>query len=302
MQLAVFVHAALLALACATRPSTAPTAAPAAAAHYTGPVVDVHMHVMFADEGALKRLKADPAHLIEEVERSRVAQAGVIVMAARPGIEATRRLNDRLAALVRQHPARLFAIGTVHPGDGEAALQELERIKALGFRMLKLHPITQQLDLGSPEVAAVVRKATELGMPVLFDFSGILNAADLGKYVMLAVTNPEARIVLAHMGGTRFHDMLVLTMLQEYDWYRNNIWVDLSAVSELYARSPYKEQLVYVIRKIGVDRVLFGSDFPFVRTPTEAIDDVESLGLTADEERMIFYENAAALLQLQQRE
>ncbi|MCY1055655.1 amidohydrolase family protein [Nannocystis sp. SCPEA4] len=74
------------------------------------------------------------------------------------------------------------------------------------------------------------------------------------------------------------------------------------AVSELYARSPCKEQLVYVIRKIGVDRVLFGSDFPFVRTPTEAIDDVESLGLTADEERMIFYENAAALLQLQQRE
>jgi predicted TIM-barrel fold metal-dependent hydrolase len=138
--------------------------------------------------------------------------------------------------------------------------------------------------------------------PVLFDFSGILNAADLGKYVMLAVTHPEARIVLAHMGGTRFHDMLVLAMLQEYDWYRNNLWVDLSAVSELYARSPYKEQLVYVIRKIGVDRVLFGSDFPFVRTPAEAIDDVESLGLTADEERMIFHDNAAALLRLQQRE
>jgi predicted TIM-barrel fold metal-dependent hydrolase len=279
-------------------------AAPAAARgeHYTGPVIDMHTHVFFEGEGdALKHLHGSPEGLFQQINLSRLSKAGVIVIAPTPGIEKTRTLNDRLAALVRQDPDRLFAIGTVHPGDGEAALRELERIKGMGFRMLKLHPITQRLDVAGSDVAAVVHKAAELQLPVLFDFSGILSAADLGEYVMVAAKAPDAQIVLAHMGGTKFHEVLVLAALREYSWYRNNLWVDLSAVAKLYARSPYSEQLLYVVRRVGVDRVLFGSDFPFTGTPAEAIEDVKSLGLTQAEERMIFYENAASLLMLSAR-
>ena len=273
----------------------APQAPPPSRAHYDGPVIDVHIHFLAGDAehdslDALSRVLA----------YGRLRHVGLIAVVPRPDIDQTRRLNDQLAGLVRRHPRRLFAIGTVHPGDGAQAMAELERIKAMGFRMLKLHPIMQELDVSSDDVESVVRKASTLGLPVLFDFSGIANSADLGAFVMLAARVPEARIVLAHMGGTRFHEVLLLSVLQRYPWYRNNMWVDLSAVAAMYADSPYRDLLVHVIRKIGVNRVLFGSDVPFARTTSmEAIADVEKLGLTPAEERLILHDNAASLLGLE---
>lgn len=267
------------------------------AAHYRGPVIDVHTHVFFEGDGGVEARDASPAGLLAQVRAGGDVRAGAIVMATSPGIEETRHKNDRLATLVAQEPGLLFAVGTVHPDDGEAALAELERIEGLGFRMLKLHPNAQRLDLTSPAVDAVLAKAAALHLPVLLDYSGAFGAADIGPYVMLAAKHPDAKLILAHMGGTRFHDALLLAALRQYAWYRNNIWVDLSATAHLYARSPYREQLVWVIRQIGVDRVLFGSDFPFATTTAEARGDVEALGLTADEERRIFYDNAAELLE-----
>jgi predicted TIM-barrel fold metal-dependent hydrolase len=262
------------------------------AGHYTGPIIDVHAHVFFEEEAA----RATPEALLEQTRSVRLAAVGVVVMAARPGIEETRRLNDQLRELV-QRDRRLFGIGSVHPGDGAAALQELERIKGMGFRLLKLHPNTQELNMAGDEVAAVVQKAGELDLPILFDFSGAFKAADIGPYILLAIKNPKAKIILAHMGGTKFNDVLLLSVLKAEEYYPNNLWVDLSAVASMYADSPLEEQLVWVIRQLGVDRVLFGSDFP-IRTPAEAIGDVERLGLTLEEQRKIFYENAASLLGL----
>lgn len=268
-----------------------------ATARYDGPVIDVHTHVFFdGQSGGLPGLDGSPAGVLAAAEAPRVARAGVIVMAPRPGIAATRALNDRLAAFVQTAPTRLFGIGTVHPADGPDALAELRRFPALGLRMLKLHPNTQGLDLASPEVNAVVAGAGELGLPVLLDFSGLFQAQDLGKYLMLAVKNPRSKLILAHMGGTRFHELLVLKALREHGSYVNNVWVDLSAVAHLYADSPYRDQLVHVIRQLGTDRVLYASDFPFDRTPAQAIADVHALGLTAAEERQVFHDNAAALL------
>lgn len=74
-----------------------------------------------------------------------------------------------------------------------------------------------------------------------------------------------------------------------------NIWVDISAVPYIYEDSPYIEQFKWTIRKIGTDRVLFGSDYPFVPVE-EAIKSVEKLGLTPEEMKAIMYDNARDLL------
>jgi predicted TIM-barrel fold metal-dependent hydrolase len=46
---------------------------------------------------------------------------------------------------------------------------------------------------------------------------------------------------------------------------------------------------------MGVDRVLFGSDYPVV-DPGGALEAVAALGFTAEEQRAILYGNAAELL------
>jgi predicted TIM-barrel fold metal-dependent hydrolase len=47
--------------------------------------------------------------------------------------------NDGLIALAARYP-KIMPIATVHSYDGPAAVAELERVAARGFKVLKLHP------------------------------------------------------------------------------------------------------------------------------------------------------------------
>ena len=58
---------------------------------------------------------------------------------------------------------------------------------------------------------------------------------------------------------------------------------------------PFAEQFVWVLRKVGIDRVIFGSDYP-VDDPLDAIRAVAGLGFTEAELAAILHDNAAALL------
>ena len=63
----------------------------------------------------------------------------------------------------------------------------------------------------------------------------------------------------------------------------------------LFAGSPFAEQLTWVLRRVGTDRVIFGSDFP-VDDPLTAARAVAELGFTDAEQAAILHDNAASLL------
>jgi predicted TIM-barrel fold metal-dependent hydrolase len=98
------------------------------------------------------------------------------------------------------------------------------------------------------------------------------------------------------MGGTDYQDFAILTSLNKLNWFQKNIWFDLSGISDMYADSPEKDQIVWICRKIGIEQILFGSDYPYT-TPEDAISDTKALGFTKDELHKIFYENAMNLYQ-----
>lgn len=283
------------ALAC-THATTTPTPAQPA---YTGPLIDVHAHLRLADDDA-----ADPAQPRGTPElRAREQQAGathaaLIVMARQGELAATRARNDAAIAAARASDGFFFPIASVHPNDGDAAITELERLAGLGVRVIKLHPNTQKFDVAAPEVARVVDKLGELGMIALFDAFSPWDADQAGKFLLLAIQHPKARLILAHLGGVRFHEMAMFGLVRKFPWYPRNVWFDLSAVATFYADSPYRDQLVWTLRAIGTDRILFGSDWP-VDPPTTAAKAVRALGLTASEQSQIFYTNAATLLGIQ---
>lgn len=290
---------ALLLLSCAPpapeEGTPASTPEPArSAARYEGPITDVHVHVFFDEAIARSVSSQDPPVAARVAERIDLPEytAGVMVMAT-GSPEEVRARNDRLLAFVAEDPRR-FAIASVNPHNGDAAIVELERLAERGVRWLKLHPNTQGFDVADERVGRIVARAGELGMPVTFDASLVLDADQLGKFIELAMAHPQTQIVLAHMGMARFDEMVVLRVLEQYEWWQRNLWLELSGVSHLYADSPFAEKLVWVVRKVGVDRTLFGSDYPFT-TPAQAVEDVEALGFTAEELRAIFYDNANRL-------
>jgi hypothetical protein len=187
-----------------------------------------------------------------------------------------------------------YPVCSVHPDDGAAALDEIDRIAAAGAVWLKLHPTTQQLDVADPAVLAVVHKAAEHEMPVLFDAYSPWDANQPGKFANLATAVPEARLILAHAHGPGFAQLLVYDILRRYPGWQRNVWADISVTSPMLANGPFAEQFAWVLRKFGVDRVIFGSDYP-IDHPLDAVRAVADLGFTDDEQAMILHKNARNL-------
>lgn len=63
----------------------------------------------------------------------------------------------------------------------------------------------------------------------------------------------------------------------------------------MFANGPFAEQFTWVLRKVGTDRIVFGSDYP-LDDPIQAIRAVGELGLSEPELAAILHDNAAALL------
>ena len=261
------------------------------ACSYTGRSIDAHAH--FESDSApgriLPKVSGRPDVLLEEMDRSGVERAVLLVVPPGAELAAARELHDQVAAVLRTHPGRFIAIGAVQPEDGEAGLRELDRIAALGYRGVKLSP--SKLVLDTPEVQAFVARATALRLVVYIEGWWPGAAHETGK---LALAFPQGRFVLTHMGGIRFDDVLVFRLLELYPFYPRNVWFDLSTVAALYVDSPYAPQLRFVCRSVGTDRILFGSDFPLTGLEP-ALHAVRRLGFSRQEEQAILHDNADAL-------
>ncbi|KAA2245012.1 amidohydrolase [Chitinophaga agrisoli] len=268
--------------------------------HYNGKVIDMHVHVS-VKESENHAFSAQRTNTIQDIlafmPRSSIVKSVIITMARQGDMQDTRFRNDSIIALSHRYPS-LIPICSVHPMDGDSAFIEMERVHKQGVQIIKLHPNSQHFDVAVPEVAALVKKAGELHMVLLFDSYSPLDGDEIGKLIMLAAMNQDARFIFAHMGMVNFPQLLTIEALKKYPWYKSNIWFDVSAIAPILGNSPFRDQLVWTIRTIGIDQFMFGSDFPLF-DPTEAIKSVHAMGLTKEEEQKLFYTNATRLLGLQ---
>lgn len=262
------------------------------AAFAQAPVFDVHVHLR-AGEASLQEYKAG-------VESVGIELAGVGVMwfggphqalQGDPGkITAG---NDGVIALAARHP-EVLPIATVHPYDGQAALDELARVAARGVKVLKIHAHTQKFDVSDPRVLALVRKAGALDVVVLMDNAGIL-LGDSEKLFNLAVQAQETQFVFAHIGGLDFRFWNILALARTADGFAmDNVHFDISGMALIAADSPIEEEFVWTLRNVGIDHVLLGSDYPQM-TLAETVEAFERLDLNAEEKAKIRSGNALRL-------
>lgn len=267
------------------------------AQQYKGPVIDAHAHIRFGDTDALK---ADQPVGTEELRKldgqAGIRQSALIIIAAKGQPEQTRANNDRVLATAAASQGHFYAVPSVHPLDGDAALEELRRLAKLGVREIKLHPNSQNFDVSDPAVGAVADECGKLGIAILFDSYKPWDPSQPGKFLLLAVQHPQTHIVLAHMFFSQFREALTFAQMSKLGM-ATNVSFDLSAIAVAYQGSPIVPELVWTIRKIGTNHFLFGSDWP-VDNPGDALKAVRSMGFTAQEEQAILHDNAAKLFGL----
>lgn len=270
---------------------------PLAAGRYDGPVIDSHAHVRLADNDGLDDDQPRGTAALRALDATAgVQRSALIVMAGAGDPAAARAQNDALIAAAAADPGRFYPVASVHPMDGDAAIAELERLAALGVKQIKLHPNAQSFDVADPAVARITARCGELGLTVLLDSYNPLDPAQVSKLVALAMSQPGTRFVLAHMTFSQFRETLVFAMLRRLKG-SDNVWFDLSFTASVFADSPVEAELVWTMRQIGMDRILFGSDWP-LEDPAVAIAAVRRLDLTPAEERQVFHDNVVALLDL----
>lgn len=262
---------------------------------YDGPIIDAHTHPMLGLNDQSVAEPHPPEAYRALVTGSRVSRAAALTMAPAGDLDMTRARNDAVLRLAAESSGFYYPVCSVHPADGEAALEELDRVAAVGAKWLKLHPNTQQFDVADPIVALVVSRAAEHNIPVLFDAYSPWDTNQPGKFVNLAMAVPDAKLILAHAHGHFFPALIVYDILARYPWWRRNVWIDISATGPLLSGSPFEDQFTWVLRKAGTDRLIYGSDYP-LEDPVAAIGKVADLGFTDEEQAQIFHDNAAALL------
>lgn len=166
----------------------------------------------------------------------------------------------------------IVPFASVHPRDPDAAAH-LEEIARAGVKGVKFHPYYQDFSLADPSFRPVFAKIADLGLVVQCHAGGDVSWADTtgmcgpDEIASLLRAVPGLRFVAAHLGGCfRYppHAVDVLLGL--------GCMVDTSA---LHARWPMDEE-VRILRSWPTDRILFGTDFPWVHAP-EAIGWVRSV-------------------------
>ncbi len=190
--------------------------------------------------------------------------------------------NDYLLETARGD-SRFIPLSSFHPFMGfDAAVTELERTKALGAKGIKLHSDFQKFHVDDPNAIEIYKEAARLKMPILFHVGDQNTDFSTPKRILNILEKlPELTIIAAHMCGYG-----VWEQAQEY-LIGTPVYTDTSeARLGMDAKGLYE-----LIDRHGVDKVMFGSDYPLWNTNFTYHELMES-GLSEEEQDKIFARNA----------
>jgi predicted TIM-barrel fold metal-dependent hydrolase len=170
-----------------------------------------------------------------------------------------------------------------------------------GAKGLKFHPVGNRFSADDRRMWPAYSTAMKEGLPVLFH-SGELEMVDpaAGSYgrpktfEAILQSFPKLTVILAHL-ARGFLDESV-AMAKKY----NNLYFDISAILSSYDQKggfTSDGHTAKVIREIGAERILFGSDWPWY-DPLPGIERINRLDLTPEEKRKILGQNAARIFKL----
>jgi len=178
-------------------------------------------------------------------------------------------MNDYIAKSVRKYPKRLVGFGRVDPRR-EDAIEELTRMKNdLGLTGLKLHPMVECFRPDHPFFDEFFQEVSKLNLPILFHTGDGFSSP--GLISKIARRYPKLPIILGHLKEG------ALNIMEQFD--------------DVYAEtSGTLPDLIELAADIDENRILFGSDAPYYRYPTQTAI-VEAAKISQNAKKKIFREN-----------
>ena len=240
------------------------------------------------------------------------------------GVRLARLVNDAMAAAARLHPDRFVVLATLPMQDPEAAVGEVNRaVTQLGCRGIYLGTNVRGKELTDFSFLPVFERIHALGVPIFLHPLNVIGAQRLTNYHLhnllgnpfdtaVAAANlifsglldrfPKLEVCLPHAGGA----FPFLIGRLNHGWKVRQECRALKKPPSSYLRrftydtiSHAPESLNYLIKLVGADRVMVGSDYCFDMGYERPVQVVTRLwGLTRADRAKILGGNAARLLRL----
>ena len=218
-------------------------------------------------------------------------------------------INKVFADAAAKHPQRLIAFAGIDPRRNKATEMIGRFLKEWGMKGIKFHPAAGFYP-NDKACYPIYEKALEYGVPVLLHTGESLKPLYFKYcqpiYVQEVVMDfPDLPIILAHTGGCWYSEAVAICN------NATNVYLDLSLwQGRLLRPLEFYRALRTLLDSVPWQRVLFGSDYPFlkllinqerwVKAFTEIPDSVKEHGIEFTDEEIagIMGGNAAKILGL----
>ena len=247
-------------------------------------------------------------------------------LAPEQGLALARDFNNELGATVRQSTGRLAGFATLPVQDVKLAIDELERaVTRLGLKGASLDTNVKGEQWDEPKYLPFFKAAEQLGAVLFYHPQpqnnfllqrtgrhGLNNSLGviLDDAIVTAVLIcggvlekcPDLKVCIAHGGGPACYAMGRL----DRNWHDRPATRSTSKPPSAYQTQLYydtvtgdEKALRFLIDQVGADRVVMGSDWPFVPWHPSPVTWLQKHGsLTAEEKEKILWKNLAALLDI----
>ena len=238
----------------------------------------------------------------------------------------SQEVNDEISGMTRQWPDRFAGLATLPAQDVNAAIEELERaVKVLGLKGAELDMVVDGDCWDEPKFLPLFKAAESMGALLFFHPQPQENLVALGRTRKYGLSNsigvtvedtlmvatlifggileecPNLIACIAHGGGPACFGMGRL----DHGWQvRTEARINISKPPSTYQNRLYYDFLTdsepalrFLIDSVGADRVVVGSDWPFVGwdpSPAGWLEGLESLSL--EEKEKVSWRNLEQLL------
>lgn len=214
-------------------------------------VIDAHGHL--GTHVDFPSCKADPAAMVAVMDQLNIERLAVTSTLA--CYNDCPRGNAEVDALLKAFPDRFYGYVTVNPNPPGEAIGELERWSHFHRPpLIKLHPGLHRYPVNGRSCAPIWDYANQTRAVVLVHTWDSDPQCGPLLFPPIANAHPNARILLGHSGVTwrGYHQSM------EAAAHAPNLYL------ELCGSQNHRLILERCVERVGADRVLFGSDLPYL--------------------------------------
>ena len=242
------------------------------------------------------------------------------------GLQLARDVNDEISYMTKQWPQRFAGLATLPVQDVDTSIAELERaVTELGLKGAALDTVVNASNWDEEHFLPLFKAAEQLGALLFYhpqpnenliskqvndkySFGNSIGVTLEDTLVVAALIFggvldkwPDLKVCVAHGGGPACFGMGRM----DHAWQvRSEARINIQRPPSTYLSRMYYDTVTnseavlrFLIDTVGIDRVVLGSDWPFVGwdpSPAGWVQGLESL--TSEEKDKVLWQNLESLL------